>query len=78
MSCKHLKVNNPQKIQGFGTQSDIVVTANCALKQTGQANMLAIYQRLFEMGIEKSGVSTSCPFFPSKDFSTCPYYEQDS
>lgn len=48
---------------------------HCSLKLRGRHEMLAVYQRLFELGLEGSLVTTICPATAGDRWSACPFRE---
>ncbi len=78
MFCKHLRISQLRKTGEKGSLVDVVQTANCRFKLTGEAKAKEIYLKLLEMGIEKGAVpGVHCPFYPDGDYSTCPWYTRD-
>jgi hypothetical protein len=78
MNCKHLRISPLRKTGEPGSQVDVVQTARCRFKLTGEAKAKEVHLKLLEMGIEKgTDPGVHCPFFPTGDYSICPWYTFD-
>jgi len=74
MACKHARtsiIDTPQI--GGPTESNVVV--HCALKMGSRQKLVEVYQTLFELGHERSMITTCCPLAAAEEWSSCPYFE---
>lgn len=74
MTCKYLTIqhDNYPVLEGGAIRS----TSNiCLLKSQNKNTKLAVYQALFEKGLEDSTVSLICPVALNLKFIECPFYK---
>jgi hypothetical protein len=74
MSCKHAQVNR-QQIPQLGGPPIQHVEVHCALKLASAENKLAVYDRLFQLGLEGSMLTTICPVAGTANWAACPFRE---
>lgn len=74
MSCKHALVDT-QQIPQLGGSPIIHRETLCRLKMRGQQEQLAVYDRLFQLGLEGSMLSDVCPVAGSGQWAKCPFRE---
>lgn len=74
MTCRHLHMNTKQ-IHQLGGPPILHQTALCAVKMQGLHEQLAVYNALFERGLEGSRLSDICPVASSGQWHKCPFAE---
>lgn len=71
MSCTYARVqtqNLPTLGDGGFTQTETL----CQLREQSKAKCLEVYQRLFDLGIEASIVTSTCPVAINGEWGRCP------
>lgn len=74
MTCKHAETT-VTTVPVLGPQDLTHRQTDCRLKLRSQADQLRVYQRLFELGLEGSMLTTVCPVATTGMWSSCPFRE---
>lgn len=72
MSCKYAEVERQQIPVLGGTIQNVEV--HCAIKLQSQQHQLAVYDKLFKLGLEGSMLTTTCPV-AGGNWTACPFRE---
>jgi hypothetical protein len=72
MSCTFAQVSR-QQIPQLGGPPIQHTEVHCALKLQSDQDKLAVYDRLFQLGLEGSMLTTICPVAGPGRWASCPF-----